>query len=302
MHAEFAGDVLRRIRRRCIAIEQAYHQGSAGQREIHAIDVSISNAQRIQGIVSPEAICSIANSLADLKSLIIASLSSNTGFHAAHLHSGGPGRPALDIKKEQIQLLIAQGFTVRSMARMLGCSSSYLHKKIRHYQIAPRMRFNSICDADLDEHVRRLHEQFPRAGSNSEIQRRLNMFTSAWNNHHIRTANNRTPTQLWMEGMLANRDQETAAVEGIFGDDPYSEQSLEAGLARHGIQLLQLQARDDDLQRAVTVRQPTISLSPAQMQALDNTLIGTTDLKQRYLLCVRETLIIEQSNLVTLDN
>uniref|UniRef100_A0A3Q3EQJ3 Integrase core domain-containing protein n=1 Tax=Labrus bergylta TaxID=56723 RepID=A0A3Q3EQJ3_9LABR len=338
------------------------------------------------------------------------------------------GRPALDITREQIQLLLTQGFTVRAMARMLGCSSSYLHKKMKSFQFSARKRFTSISKIHLEEHIRRLHNQFPRSGSemmraylraegivvqrrrvretlnridpaavaqrwsqtvarrtyhvpfpnslwhidghmrlirwgfvthagidgNSrlityincstdntaltvltnfvratclyglpsrvrsdrhaghiagqsvhnqrierlwrdvfqqvvhyfytlfysfedeqilnpednfqkmalqvvykpEIQKRPDLFRQAWNNHKITTANNRTPTKIWMEGMLANIEQESTALNNVFGVDPYIEENLEACLARHGIQLTQLQANREDLEQAVIVQQP----------------------------------------------
>uniref|UniRef100_A0A3Q3LWI2 Integrase catalytic domain-containing protein n=1 Tax=Labrus bergylta TaxID=56723 RepID=A0A3Q3LWI2_9LABR len=387
------------------------------------------------------------------------------------------GRPALDITREQIQLLLTQGFTVRAMARMLGCSSSYLHKKMKSFQISARKRFTSISEIHLEEHIRRLHNQFPRSGSemmraylraegivvqrrrvretlnridpaaaaqrwsqtvarrtyhvpfpnslwhidghmrlirwgfvthagidgNSrlityincstnntaltvltnfvratclyglpsrvrsdrggentlvallmnllqgqghaghiagqsvhnqrierlwrdvfqqvvhyfytlfysfedeqilnpednfqkmalqvvykpEIQKRLDLFRQAWNNHKIRTANNRTPTQIWMEGMLANIEQESTALNNVFGVDPYIEENLEACLARHGIQLTQLQANREDLEQAVIVQQP-LNISSDQHQALQNAIAGITHLKDRYLVCARE--------------
>ncbi|KAM7398696.1 hypothetical protein PAMA_006550 [Pampus argenteus] len=58
--------VLRRIRRRCTAIERAYHQGSAGPREAHAIDISIANLRRVEESVSAEAIRDSVQSLTDL--------------------------------------------------------------------------------------------------------------------------------------------------------------------------------------------------------------------------------------------
>ncbi|CAB1436492.1 unnamed protein product [Pleuronectes platessa] len=51
------------------------------------------------------------------------------------------------------------------MARMLGCSSSYLHKKMRSFQLSVGKRFTPISDANLEELVRRLHSLFPRSGS-----------------------------------------------------------------------------------------------------------------------------------------
>ncbi|XP_034072352.1 uncharacterized protein LOC117546278 isoform X1 [Gymnodraco acuticeps] len=121
-----------------------------------------------------------------------------------------------------------------------------------------------------------------------EIQKRLDLFRHAWNNHRLRTANNRTPTHIWMEGMLANREQHSTAIDNVFGNDPYSQENIENGLARHGIRLDQLQANNDDLERAVIVPQPHIILSSEQQQDLQNAMTGTTDLKDRYLLCVRQ--------------
>nr|XP_029135495.1 uncharacterized protein LOC114920915 [Labrus bergylta] len=120
-----------------------------------------------------------------------------------------------------------------------------------------------------------------------EIQKRLDLFRQAWNNHKIRTANNRTPTQIWMEGMLANIEQESTALNNVFGVDPYIEENLEACLARHGIQLTQLQANREDLEQAVIVQQP-LNISSDQHQALQNAIAGITHLKDRYLVCARE--------------
>lgn len=47
-----ADTVLRLIRRRCIAIERAFHQGSAGPREVHSINISIANLRRVEDAIS----------------------------------------------------------------------------------------------------------------------------------------------------------------------------------------------------------------------------------------------------------
>lgn len=52
---------------------------------------------------------------------------------------------------------------------------------------------------------RRQHSQNGTTGS--FINQRSNLFRRAWNNHRIRSANNRTPTQMWMDGMLSNSEQ-----------------------------------------------------------------------------------------------
>lgn len=57
-----------------------------------------------------------------------------------------------------------------------------------------------------------------------------------------------TPTQMLIKGMLANIKHDAVAFNNVFGDDPYNQENLEAGLAKHGIQLSQLQANSEDLE------------------------------------------------------
>uniref|UniRef100_A0A3Q3LI92 Uncharacterized LOC113134477 n=1 Tax=Mastacembelus armatus TaxID=205130 RepID=A0A3Q3LI92_9TELE len=478
-----ADAVLRRIRRRCVEIERAYHQGSAGRREVHAIEISIANLRRVENTISAEAMRNIIQSLTDLRTLVTATPTSDSVracfrtwygktalivyviklnqislllFSFSFYILGRQGRPTLDISREQIELLLTQGFTVRAMARMLGCSSSYLHKKMKTFQISARNRFTRISDSDLQEHIRVLHNQFPTSGSemmrgylhadgivvprrrvretlnhidpaaaaqrwsqavvrrtyyvpfpnslwhidghmrlirwgfvthagidgNSriityincstdnkaltvlthfvratclyglparvrsdhggentlvallmnllqgqgharhitgqsvhnqrierlwrdvfqqvvryfymlfysfedeqilnpddntqkmalqivykpEIQRRLDLFRHAWNNHKIRSANNHTPTQIWMEGMLVTTEQESTPLNN----------------------LTQLQANSEDPVQTVTLSQPFNDLSSEQQQGLHNAIDGITDLKDRYLVCTRE--------------
>ena len=81
--------------------------------------------------------------------------------------------------------------------------------------------------------------------------------------------------------MLGNIHQK--AVQRVFGEDPYTEESLETMLGRHDIQLprLQAEADNDDLDRAVIVEPPLVALTPEQEQALQDALTGITDLKLR---------------------
>ncbi|KAI9547392.1 hypothetical protein NQZ68_016941 [Dissostichus eleginoides] len=57
-----------------------------------------------------------------------------------------------------------QGFREKAMAKMIGCSTSYLYRKLRYLGIAMRDRFTPINDNDLEQHIRRLHDRFPKAG------------------------------------------------------------------------------------------------------------------------------------------
>lgn len=128
-----------------------------------------------------------------------------------------------------------------------------------------------------------------------EIQKRLDLFRHGWNNHKTRSASNRTPVQIWMEGVLGNINQDSTAINSIYGDDPYSPENLEAGLARHGVQLAQLQGNPEDFEQAVIVPQPNLNLTAEQLQQLRITIEATTDLKERYLACVREIHNLQQA-------
>lgn len=126
-----------------------------------------------------------------------------------------------------------------------------------------------------------------------EIQARLDHFQNAWNNHKIRSANKRTPVEFWMEGMLASESDSTA-LEGIFGQDPYSHENLETCLARHGLQFNQLQANEGEIHRAVIVS-PPLHLTMNQQEELNNAITGVADLKNKYLECVRRLEIYFQT-------
>lgn len=121
-----------------------------------------------------------------------------------------------------------------------------------------------------------------------EVQSRLDLFRSAWNNHRLRTGNNQSPSQLWVQGMLNNIEADTTAINNIFGDDPYGEENLEVVLGRHGIHLDQIQADDEQLQRAVSVPRLCVNLTLIQQQTVQNAIAGIADLQLRFETCCRE--------------
>lgn len=47
------------------------------------------------------------------------------------------------------------------------------------------------------------------------INRKLSLFQSGWNLHGLRTENNKTPRQLWLEGVLSNYNSELTAIREI---------------------------------------------------------------------------------------
>lgn len=120
-----------------------------------------------------------------------------------------------------------------------------------------------------------------------EIQKRLDQFRQAWNHHGLRTENNRTPTQIWMEGMLSNMETDGTAINNVFGDNPYTSQNFEELLALHGIQSFHTTDEDDQLP-SVTVEQPRLLLSQEQQESVYRSICLISDLKLKYQTCCEE--------------
>lgn len=68
-----------------------------------------------------------------------------------------------------------------------------------------------------------------------EINRRLSVFQSGWNQHAIRTEGNKTPEYLWMTGTLQNSHKDSSAIRGILSTEGSLRQQLEDGLAQYGL-------------------------------------------------------------------
>lgn len=151
-----------------------------------------------------------------------------------------------------------------------------------YYYIFYSFEEQQILDPDDDVHRYSLQMVYL-----PEIQGRLDAFRSAWNNHKLRTERNRTPNQMWMEGMVTNRQLDRTAINNVFGQDPYNE-NLETILGRYGVHLPHLQADQDDLDRAVAVRQNQITLTQEQQQTLAGVIAGVEDLKEKFVTCCTE--------------
>lgn len=78
--------------------------------------------------------------------------------------SGRRGRPAIHVTRDQIDFLMKQGNTVKRMAKSLGCSSSFLYKRLKLLGIPVRRRFSVIDDEELEHHVRWLQCLYPNSG------------------------------------------------------------------------------------------------------------------------------------------
>lgn len=70
-----------------------------------------------------------------------------------------------------------------------------------------------------------------------EINRRLSLFHSSWNQHSIRTEGNQTPEQLFITGTLTNSSKNSSAIKGILSQEFSLTEQLKKGLNEYGLSL-----------------------------------------------------------------
>ena len=85
---------------------------------------------------------------------------------------------------------------------------------VNYYYLFQAMEERGILDRNNNVHMISLHSVFlPR------LNRTLESFTSAWNNHAIRTEHNWTPNQLWVNGNIDRRNTFLSTVQDIIAND-----------------------------------------------------------------------------------
>ena len=73
------------------------------------------------------------------------------------------GRPAVTAEVDQLRFFVDNGFKVKDIALLLGCSKRTVERRMNTYQLSTR-NYTTICDADLDELVRGMTSVFPTCG------------------------------------------------------------------------------------------------------------------------------------------
>ncbi|CAL8255966.1 unnamed protein product [Boreogadus saida] len=167
----------------------------------------------------------------------------------------------------------------------------FLHVLQHFYLMFYSLEDSEVLNPDNDVHRLSLHIVYL-----PEIQNRLEQFRQAWNLHPLRTENNRTPTQLWTEGMLRNIATDSTAVNNVFGENPYSDQNIEAILAQYGIQTLP--TLDEEEFPAVRVEPPQLILTQEQQTSVHNAIQHISDLKIKYQACCTAIVSILQTDQV----
>uniref|UniRef100_A0A3B5MQC0 Integrase core domain-containing protein n=1 Tax=Xiphophorus couchianus TaxID=32473 RepID=A0A3B5MQC0_9TELE len=418
--------VLDKIVRKCHNIERALQYGICGERENRVLEECLRNLQRISDLLSAKTHNALKNGLGELKVLLSTHVQAGSGeYSAAPASSGGRGRPAIHITREQINFLLAQGHTVKRMANIFGCSTSFLYKKSKALGVPIRGRLAAVTDEDLETNIRQLQSLYLKisgiyfrvddlelnlwgfvvhggidgcsrlitylncstdnrastvlfhflkatglyglpsrvrsdhGGENvqvalvmnllqgierrshltgesihnqrierlwrdvflhvlepfystfynledsalldpsndvhklslhivflPEIQSRLEQFRKAWSHHSLRTENNKTPTQIWTEQMLANMGANSTATNNVFGENSNAPETLEEPLQQHG--LWPLPTTDAEEVPSVVVEPTQTRLSQQQLQSVNLAVNHISDLKEKYQACCAE--------------
>lgn len=127
--------------------------------------------------------------------------------------------------------------------------------------------FYSLEDSQLPDPSNDIHKLSLQIVYLAEIQKSLERFNEARNDHALRT-----PTQIWTEGMLLNMATDISAINNVFGENPFRLQNLEAVLAQHGTD--SLPTSDGD--------------SHQQQESISHTTDHISDLKIKYMTCCAE--------------
>ena len=88
-----------------------------------------------------------------------------------HIHAAiwdnnfrGRGRPSLDISEHALSALLEQEFTQAEIARLFGCSTKTIHRRIVRYGLSLFIQYTEISDNELDTLVEDFVTNFPTAG------------------------------------------------------------------------------------------------------------------------------------------
>uniref|UniRef100_A0A3Q2T220 Integrase catalytic domain-containing protein n=1 Tax=Fundulus heteroclitus TaxID=8078 RepID=A0A3Q2T220_FUNHE len=156
--------VLDKIVRKCHNIERAFHYGICREREKRVIEECLRNLQRISDLLSADTHNALKNGLEELKVQLLTHVQAgNNEYSAARASSGNNQMQFLYC--DQIDFLLAQGHTVKRMANIFGCSTSFLYKKSKALGVPIRGRLAAVTDEDLETNIRQLQSLYPNSGT-----------------------------------------------------------------------------------------------------------------------------------------
>ena len=85
-------------------------------------------------------------------------------LNAGASYSGGPGRPRMEISREQLEYLVENDISIPDIAQVLGVSVSTVKKRLREFGISSTESKTPISDTELDAAVQGIQQMFPNPG------------------------------------------------------------------------------------------------------------------------------------------
>ena len=89
----------------------------------------------------------------------------NGEYVAPTVKTGGRGRPAYYITKDQLHFLVSSGFNVPQIASLLNVGKRTIERRLHEFNISLNTTFSLISNDDLDAVVRDIVNEFPNVGS-----------------------------------------------------------------------------------------------------------------------------------------
>ena len=96
-------------------------------------------------------------------------------------------------------------------------------------------QFYALEDAGLLSPDNALHRFVLQQVFLKEINDRLQTFRLAWNHHRLRSEANRTPEQIWLDGMLAQQNSSHTSTNEVFAETDSVLHWLRQGLEEYGV-------------------------------------------------------------------
>ena len=108
----------------------------------------------------------IAQALLQLQTIKSTVSRSNVStYETAILRNGFVGRPRYYIPRSLLEFLLQKKFSVPKVASLLNVSVRTVRRRMEQYEIFVHNLYSSISDYDLDNLVRRIHQQFGSCGN-----------------------------------------------------------------------------------------------------------------------------------------
>lgn len=118
------------------------------------------------------------------------------------------------------------------------------------------------------------------------INERLQSFQSAWNTHKIRTENQQTPRQLWIQGILDNYNSNSTAINEIFGNNSSLYTRVRASLQSLGVDVsipIINRIGDNDSPSSFLA---SLEISADQKSQMDVIVSSNQTNKEKYISCI----------------